>query len=253
MWPSGNQAGPSGLNSPPRCEPMEGFLLSRIVQGLAAWPQYQPQTNLRADAIFLCAYEVYFGVDTNTEAAFLHRCDGRDELVLLLHPDEGVLDDLLTGRMPAGARAGIAAFVERQCDPSAAGRALMDALFEARTSFAWPVSLSIPGVVDADGFRKIVGTVARRLAARSRSARRFMQSEIVRAAEEMRLRPEPSGSSTTSWQANCPGTQHFLMLDAKRDVFGCGWCKRRGGPHELRAFAEQRLRSLAARRGGTEA
>ena len=223
---------------------------TRTVQGLAPWPQHQPPARLRPDAIFLCAYEVHFGVDTNTEVAFLQRPDGREELAILLHPDDETLDRLLTRALPAGAQVGIAGTASRQPDAVGAARLLLGALFEARTGFAWPVSLSIPGLVDDRAFGAIVTAAARRLNARARRAALLAHSEIVKTADVLRLRPEPSGTESSSWRANCPGTQHFLMIDAARGLFACGWCGRHGGPQELRAFAERRRAAEAARRGG---
>jgi hypothetical protein len=62
----------------------------------------------------------------------------------------------------------------------------------------------------------------------------------VLAARECQLNPRPSGTSPTAWIANCPGTNHFLMIGTQDNTFSCGWCKRRGGPEELRAFAAER-------------
>jgi len=65
---------------------------------------------------------------------------------------------------------------------------------------------------------------------------------ILHAARELKLNPEPSGTSPGSWQARCPATQHYLMIQAHNGEFGCGYCGWRGGVHELRKFVASRRR-----------
>jgi hypothetical protein len=65
-------------------------------------------------------------------------------------------------------------------------------------------------------------------------------SEIVAAARELRLDPEPSGTGPASWYARCPGTNHSLRIQAETGQFGCGYCKQKGGVEELRRFTRTR-------------
>ena len=73
-------------------------------------------------------------------------------------------------------------------------------------------------------------------------------SDIVAAAQELHLNPRPSGTSPNSWIASCPRTNHPLQIDADANIFGCGWCKRKGGPDELKQFLADR-RAAAEIRG----
>jgi len=53
----------------------------------------------------------------------------------------------------------------------------------------------------------------------------------------------PAGQNTTAWMANCPcGGQHWIMISTESNSFGCGYCRRKGGPEELRRFCEERGR-----------
>lgn len=65
-------------------------------------------------------------------------------------------------------------------------------------------------------------------------------SALVGTARDLGLRPEPSQTGPSSWSANCPGTQHWIRIDAETDRWGCGYCKRKGGADELRAFVRDR-------------
>jgi hypothetical protein len=69
---------------------------------------------------------------------------------------------------------------------------------------------------------------------------------VSRVARELGLGPEPTGTGPVHWQARCPGTNHPLYIQAATGMFGCGWCKRKGGEAELREF-------VAERRAGTKA
>lgn len=72
-------------------------------------------------------------------------------------------------------------------------------------------------------------------AAAAESAR---PSRILAAARSAGLNPEPVREQ--DWVANCPGTKHSLLLGTSSETFGCGYCKVKGGPDELRAFVARR-------------
>jgi hypothetical protein len=43
-----------------------------------------------------------------------------------------------------------------------------------------------------------------------------------------------------TWIARCPGTNHTLQMQPKRNLFFCGYCGVKGGMDELDEFAAQR-------------
>jgi len=56
-------------------------------------------------------------------------------------------------------------------------------------------------------------------------------------------RPKNSGSPNGGpdyWYATCPGMNHSLEIRASTGEFFCGYCKRKGGAAELRAFVRER-------------
>ena len=71
-------------------------------------------------------------------------------------------------------------------------------------------------------------------------ARQQEKMPIIQAAKRLGLSPAPSGTSPTAWQARCPGANHQLYISSKSNTFGCGWCKREGGPEALKQFVEDR-------------
>jgi hypothetical protein len=117
---------------------------------------------------------------------------------------------------------------------------MLDALFEAQVGFAWPAAHLIGGIMDGTAFTEIVGNLKCRLDGRAAAASSHGDSAIVLAAKKCQLDPRPSGTSPSAWMANCPGTNHWLMIGADTNTWGCGWCKRRGAPDELRAFVKER-------------
>ena len=66
------------------------------------------------------------------------------------------------------------------------------------------------------------------------------ETEIILVARELELNPQPTGTGPDYWQATCPMTNHPLYINAAENEFGCGWCKRKGGIKELRAFVKER-------------
>ena len=64
-------------------------------------------------------------------------------------------------------------------------------------------------------------------------------------AAQLGLALQASHFSTGSWIACCPGTNHTVALQPKRNLFYCGYCRVEGGVEELDAFVARR-RSIAA-------
>ncbi len=88
--------------------------------------------------------------------------------------------------------------------------------------------------------RRLSAKLEQRLRAREAAASAHADAPILIAARKCRLNPEPSATSSWGWSVRCPGTNHSLMISTKDNTFGCGYCKRQGGPEELRAFAAER-------------
>jgi hypothetical protein len=74
----------------------------------------------------------------------------------------------------------------------------------------------------------------------------WREAEIVTKAAHLGLALEASNFSRETWIACCPGTNHTLELQPKRNLFYCGYCRVGGGIDKLDEFVAQRRRSKAA-------
>lgn len=70
----------------------------------------------------------------------------------------------------------------------------------------------------------------------------YKDADIVVAAEELGLSPKPGDRAPGYWDANCPRTNHTLILNAKLNEFYCGYGKRKGDIDALRVFKAERER-----------
>ena len=78
----------------------------------------------------------------------------------------------------------------------------------------------------------------------------WREAEIVTKAAHLGLSPQASNLDVATWIARCPGTNHALELQPKRNLFYCGYCRVGGGKDELDEFTAQR-RSTGFIRGRT--
>jgi hypothetical protein len=74
----------------------------------------------------------------------------------------------------------------------------------------------------------------------------WREAEIVTKAAHLGLALGASNFSRGTWIACCPGTNHTLELQPKRNLFYCGYCRVGGGIDKLDEFVAQRRRSKAA-------
>jgi hypothetical protein len=68
----------------------------------------------------------------------------------------------------------------------------------------------------------------------------WRDAKIVTKAAQLGLALRASHFSRGTWIACCPGTNHTLELQPKRNPFYCGYCRVGGGPDELDKFAARR-------------
>ena len=78
----------------------------------------------------------------------------------------------------------------------------------------------------------------------------WRKAEIVTKAAHLGLALEASNFSRGTWIACCPGTNHTLELQPKRNLFYCGCCRVGGGIDELDEFVAQRRSTAAGFIGG---
>jgi hypothetical protein len=73
----------------------------------------------------------------------------------------------------------------------------------------------------------------------------WREAEIVTKAAHLGLSPKASNLGVRTWIARCPGTNHTLLLQPKRNLFYCGYCRVGGGIDELDEFTAQRRSTTA--------
>jgi hypothetical protein len=66
------------------------------------------------------------------------------------------------------------------------------------------------------------------------------RAEIVTTAAHLGLALQPSQFGRRTWIACCPGTNHTLELQPKRNLFYCGYCRVGGGIDDLEKFVAER-------------
>jgi hypothetical protein len=116
---------------------------------------------------------------------------------------------------------------------------LLEAHVRSRVHYERPVSPYQPGLLTRGELESIVKAIADQLQHNSEMAeeeQRRHEASIIKMARELGLDPCPAGHNDSAWMANCPRGSHWIMISPSHNEFGCGYCRRKGGPEELRAF-----------------
>ncbi len=214
-----------------------------------------PDSRLPEGVVLACAYELHLGADSVVEAAFLRRTEAQDELWVLKDVRVAWIGAILDGNsLPCRAssavgRVLVAGRTDREL-PACIG--LLDTLLRAYQGFCWPTGFVMPGIVGEQDFNRMLSRLETGYRSNSAKASKN-ETKIIRVARELELHPEPTGDSTTRWRARCPRTSHCVYIDATRNEFFCGWCRRKGGLRELRQFVEEREKRHAERSGSDHA
>jgi hypothetical protein len=218
------------------------------------WPKAEENLDgLPVGGDFVCAYEVHLGVDSIDEAAVLNRGPDQDELWVVSGLGSDLIGDLAKGLDPTHIVPeemltwGLAVTRDRRDQKSTAVLEMLDALIRCRVGYGWPTKFVRSGLIGHREFNKLVSGLEAELEANTAAARKHT-SEIVEAARELGLNPKPTGTDPRFWEAGCPQVSHYLYINAEANKFGCGWCKKKGGPAELAQFVAER-RERARKRG----
>ncbi|RLE19767.1 MAG: hypothetical protein DRJ65_19685 [Acidobacteria bacterium] len=175
-----------------------------------------------SDAEFLCAFELDLCIDEIPVSTYLRQTETRYEL--WTEWEDGC---------------GVVVSIPKKSSLKASPGVLFDHYFRSIAGFERPGTFLRSGLVTEPEYTQIYATIkfereaARREALESRT-------EIVDVAEELGLHPRPTGGGADQWMADCPGTKHHLYVVSSTNSFGCGYCRRKGGANELRAFVEDR-------------
>ncbi len=200
---------------------------------------YNEYKKIPNDAVFVCTYYVFMNPIDIVESAYFRRTKEQDELWIAQRDNElyGDLSDCsIKDQFDSF---GCAVVAPSQGDKVSSSKGLVTHLFRSRTGFASPSGFIKSGILAESEYKGVIEGLKRELDYYSQEAH-ANKSEIVDVAQKLGLSPEPTGSGPHGWSAGCPGTNHPLFISTESNTYGCGWCRRKGGPEELRAFVEER-------------
>jgi hypothetical protein len=211
------------------------------------WQKDTSIERLPSGAIHACSYELNLGADRVLELLFLNRFQEVDELWSVTTFSERLLEEVDGDTRAFGVENPLVFTVGRPLctasvgSPAESCKVMLDLLFQARFGFNWPERFRRAGIIDEAEYDNIVNEIDSRVKTTSRETASNIP-QLVFTARRLGLRPRPSGTHVGQWVANCPGTSHPIWISASTNEFTCPWCRRKGGPEELRTFAAQRHR-----------
>ena len=97
-----------------------------------------------------------------------------------------------------------------------------------------------PGLLSRRHVEAIISSVRLEMDVIKKENEVWREAEIVTKAAHLGLSPKASNLDVATWIARCPGTNHALELQPKRNLFYCGYCRVGGGKDELDEFTAQR-------------
>lgn len=180
---------------------------------------------------FIGGWDCDIGIDTVHKLFYLIRTSDMDSLEEVEKYSNDVISRKCVRSIP------------RDGSEREAAARLLDAHVSSRVRDECPVSPYQSGLLVSGELQNIVTAIAgelKRNREQAEEAQRRYEAPIIKMAKELGLNPRPAGHNHNAWMANCPRTNHWLMISAGQNEFGCGYCRRKGGPAELRAFYETR-------------
>jgi len=176
---------------------------------------------------FVGGWNCNFGVDTAEKLFYLVRTDDLDWLEVVVRYSEKIISQKFVGCIP------------RQESKREAAARLLDAHVRSQIYYSFPVPPYRKGLLTSGELENIVGAVTDEFERNSRAVQKEQgahEAPIIKVAMELNLNPRPAGYNNTAWIADCPRRSHWIMISPSLNEFGCGYCRRKGGPQELCAF-----------------
>jgi len=190
------------------------------------------------DFVLACTHELDLGLDVVNEILFYALNEGREQLWAEECDGAGKPQTSLAEEDSLLKLKQVAEISLEDGRPAGPVHLLRQLIF-SRVGLSWPIGLVTEGMITRESYDSLIGRVTAELDANSQEAREHVP-EIVRVAEILELNPTPRGTSPHHWVANCPGTNHQIMIGGDTETFGCGYCRRKGTVDDLRQFADER-------------
>lgn len=205
-------------------------------------------------AIFVGRHHVDVGIDTVPEALFLEQSQaGQWRLWVVAAKSDADMVELLrqhASHDPSWRTRvlskGLAIVGVAQAEVRDVAQGLVGVLHRSRFEYSSSCGPYHGGLLPAEVLEQ-VGADLHAEIEKNRLAALENVAPIIATAKDLGLNPQPSGHSPNAWVANCPsGGSHTIMISTLGNKFGCGYCRRKGGPDELRQFVEDRKRKRGA-------
>jgi len=198
------------------------------------------------DARFIGAWNVELGIAEIHQALFLVRGPQQDLLWSLKTLDEKLTNENLAARaagdpfwVKSELTCGCVAGERRRSTESEASSRLLGAVVRASVGHQFPGPPYIAGLLSIGELADIVRAVEDEIRLNTIAAEATLsgaEAPILKLARELNLNPRPAGHNTSAWTADCPRRKHSMMISPSLDEFGCGYCRRKGGPAQLQEF-----------------
>jgi hypothetical protein len=193
---------------------------------VATYPEFPQNVEFLG---FVGGWNCDFGIDTAEQLFYLIRTNDADWLEVAVRYSEKIMSRKCVVSVP------------RQGSTREAAARLLDAHVRSRVYCGFPVPPYRRGLLTSGELENIVGAVTDEFERNSRAAQKeqgLHEAPIIKMARELNLNPKPAGHSNTAWIADCPRRSHWIMISASLNEFGCGYCRRKGGPKELKEFCD---------------
>jgi len=217
------------------------------------WLKQQSDDSQLDGALFVARFGAYQGVDTSPDAIFLIGDASAWELWLLESMSDGDMDQALLHHENHNPQwrdfvssKGLAVVGKGSGTAKVVAQRLLEVLLRGRANHSSPCPPFVGGLLSGNEISEMVtGLNAEFDHSRSIVIAHAlsMATPIIETARLLNLNPQPNGQNENAWVANCPsGGQHSIMISASANEFGCGYCRKKGGPAELIDFVESRHR-----------
>jgi len=204
---------------------------------------------LPKDAVALCAYELFvMAILDMDQIAYIRQTARGDELWMVTketpyeNPNRASADEIakIETLLLNQSRLTMRVLTMTHTDSILrSGMFLLSEYFDAVCGFYSPVKFLAEGALLKSDYEEIN---QRRKATirKNQEAASKQETKIIEVATELGLQPQAPLLNREIWSAKCPGTGHQLYINARKNEFGCGYCCRKGGPKDLRAFVTSR-------------
>jgi hypothetical protein len=214
--------------SPSSDEIEEGFFMSD--PAAATNPEFPENIEFLG---FIGGWNCDFGIDTAEELFYLIRTKDADWLEAVVRYSEKIMSQKNV------------VSVSGQGSKREAAAQLLYAYVRSRTYYGFPAPPYRKGLLTSSELENIVGAVTDEFDRNSRPAEKKRgqhEAPIIKMARELNLNPKPAGHNNSAWIADCPRRSHWIMISPSLNEFGCGYCRRKGGPKELKDFCHSAVR-----------